>query len=51
LFGARDLQPAGFCKLAKRRADVFHSASSGLICGGRARLEARGLFLMHEPKE
>jgi hypothetical protein len=51
LFGARDLQPAGFGKLAKRRADVFHPASSWLICGGRARLEAPGLFLMHEPKD
>jgi hypothetical protein len=48
LFGARDLQPAGFGKLAKGRADVFHSASSWLICGGRALLGAPGLFLMHE---
>ena len=50
LFGARDLQPAGFGKLAKRRADVFHSASSWLISGGRARMEALELFLMHEQK-
>jgi hypothetical protein len=48
LFGARDLQPAGLGKLAKRRADVFHSASSWLISGGRGQLDAPGLFLRHE---